>query len=319
MKPKNITRGISKEFAEAFINCALFSLYQRHRDDLIIGVRNHYLSLYYNCDSIAKIEYTKGHITCKIDKYYPEGHHYKGKDKMQKMDPADVCANYETIKANSLRKSTDEKKAQSKLYLLNNNNPDSRWYCFDVEWKKAFENQQKKIDAQFNGRFDIMAISKEKPHEVAIIELKYGSTAIGGKSGIYKHIEDFNKYQHRNYFDKLEVCDIIESQNMLGIDIPDLAMKLKAKDIQDYKFYVITLNNNVVKRNGSTPKQTMSGYLFSDRRWNCKRFSKKIVQTNFGDVADINNTIHVKFLFSDQTLDNLTINDIIEHSGYDRE
>ena len=125
MKPKKITRGISKEFAEAFINCALFSLYQRHRDDLIIGVRNHYLSLYYNCDSIAKIEYTKGHITCKIDKYYPEGHHYKGKDKMQKMDPADVCANYETIKANSLRKSTDEKKAQSKLYLLNNNNPDS--------------------------------------------------------------------------------------------------------------------------------------------------------------------------------------------------
>ena len=57
---------------------------------------------------------------------------------------------------------------------MNNNNKDSRWYCFDVEWVKAFENQQQKNEAKFNGRFDIMAISKKKPQKVALIELKYG-------------------------------------------------------------------------------------------------------------------------------------------------
>lgn len=64
------------------------------------------------------------------------------------------------------------------------------------------KNIEQKDDSKFNGQFDILAISKEKPHKVALIELKYGSGALGGKSGIHKHIEDFKKYQDKNYFDK---------------------------------------------------------------------------------------------------------------------
>jgi hypothetical protein len=46
-------------------------------------MRNDYLNLYYNCDSIAKVkyEYTGKTITCKIDKYYLDGEHHAGKDK----------------------------------------------------------------------------------------------------------------------------------------------------------------------------------------------------------------------------------------------
>jgi len=79
------------------------------------------------------------------------------------------------------------------------------------------------------------------------------------------------------------------------------------------------LNNNSEKENGSTPKQTMSGYLFNDKRWNCKRLSTKTVQTNFGDVTVKSNSLHVNFLFSTQTLTSLTINDIVEHGDYERE
>jgi hypothetical protein len=319
MKAKKITRGISKEFADAFKNCILYNLYQSHRDELLIGVRINYLNLYYNCDSIAKVEYKKGKITCEIDKYYLDGNHYKGSDKIQKIDPSEIYKNYQTIKANSNRRATDEKKTQSKLVLLNNDNRNSKWYCFDVEWEKAFENQQRKDDEKFNGRFDIIAISKQQPHRVAFIELKYGSGAIGGDSGIYKHIEDFKKYYDKNYFDKQEICDIVESQKMLGIDLPDELKNLRTKEIIGYDFYVTTLNNNVVKENGSTPKQTMSGYLFNDKRWDCKRLSKKTVQTIFGDVTDKKNSILVNFLFSKQKLDKLTINDVLEHSDYERE
>lgn len=164
-----------------------------------------------------------------------------------------------------------------------------------------------------------MAISKTKPHKVALIELKYGNGAIGGKSGIYKHSEDFKKYQDNKYFDKQEVCQIINSQELLGIDLPDSLKNLKMNDIDGYEFYVITLNNNLEKLNGSTPKQTMSGYLFNDKRWNCRKLSTKRVQTKFGDVTDKSNPLHVNFLFSTQTNNNLTINDIIEHSEYERE
>jgi len=316
---KKITRGISKDFAEAFKQSELYKLYREHKAELFIGVRNNYLNLYYNCDSIAKVEYKQLKITCEIDKYYLDSNRYTGRDKRKKIDPSEICENYETIKANSNSKATDEKKAQSKLVQLNNNNNDSKWHCFDVEWVKAFENQQQKDDAKFNGRFDIIAISKEKPHKVALIELKYGIGAIGGKSGIYKHIEDFKKYQDKDYFDKQEVIDIIESQKTLGIDVPDKLNNLQMKEIRGCEFYVITLNNNAEKENASTPKQTMAGYLFNDKRWDCKKVSTKTVQTNFGDVTDKKNSIHVNFLFSTQRLDNLAINDILEHSDYDRE
>jgi len=322
MTAKKITRGISKEFAEMFKNCNLNNLYQEHRDELFIGVRNDYLNLYYNCDCIAKITYKKRDkkIDCEIDKYYLDGIHYKSKDKEKryKIEQKEIIKHYKVIKEHSNNKETPEKKAQSKLVLLNNKNLNSNWFCIDIEYVKSFNNRAEKKKANFNGRFDIIALSKMKPHKVALIELKYGSGAIGGKSGIYKHIEDFKKYHDENYFDKQEICDIIESQKMLGIELPVELKNLHTKEISGYEFYVITLNNNVDKKNGSTPKQTMSGYLFYDKRWNCKKVSTKTVQTNFGDVTNKKNSIHVNFLFSTQTLDNLTINDILENRDYDR-
>ena len=80
---RKITRGISTEFAEAFKRCELYALYQEHKDELFIGVRNDYLNLYYNCDRIAKIKYKKRDkkIDCEIDKYYLDGKHYNSKDK----------------------------------------------------------------------------------------------------------------------------------------------------------------------------------------------------------------------------------------------
>lgn len=319
MTYKKITRGITKDFADAFLQSELNKLYNEHKNDLLIGVRNNYLNLYFNCDSIAKIEYKQGKLICELDRYYLDGNHYKGSDKTKKIEPYEVYNNYQTIKANSKSKETDEKKAQARLFLLNNNNKKSKWYCFDVEWVKAFENQQQKNIAKFNGRFDIMAISKKKPHNVALIELKYGNGAIGGKSGLFKHVEDFKKYKNKNYFNKQEVYEIIESQKMLEIAVPDELKNLQIKDIDGYKFYVITLNNNSEIENGSTPKQTMSGYLFNDKRWNCRRLSTQTVQNYFGDVTVKSNSLHVNFLFSTQTHSNLTINDIIEHSEYERE
>jgi hypothetical protein len=318
MTEKKLTRGINKEFAKAFKECILYNLYKENSNELIIGVRNNYLNLYYNCDSIAKVEYKQKKITCEIDKYYLEGTHYFGKNKRIKIAPSIIYLNYKKIKVISDGKATLEKKAQSKLVILNNNN-DSRWYCFDLEWVKAFKNLQAKKDSNFNGRFDIIAISKEAPHRVALIELKYGSRAIGGSSGIYKHIEDFVKYQENKYFDKQEIFDIIESHKLLDLDLPTELKNIKLKDIVNFEFYIITLDNNVKKMGRSNPKQTMAGYLFNDNRWNNKKVSTRTVQASYKDVTDKNNSLHVNFLFSNQTFPNITINDIIEYIDYERE
>jgi len=304
---KKLTRGIPTDFSAAFKKSELYSLYENHKDELFIGVRNNYLNLYYNCDSIAKIKYTKSSICCEIDKYYTDGKQYKIK-------PIQICEQYEEIKKQSDSKPTPEKKAQSKLVLLNNANKDTNWFCIDVEYVKSFNNQKVKKAADFNGRFDIIAISKEKPHRVALIELKYGKGAIDGASGIYKHVQDYSKFSDKGFFEshlKKEIIEIIKCQKELGIAVP---LEVPNEDnILAPDFYFITLNNNAKTKNASTPKQTMAGYLFKDKRWGCKKLSTKYcVETEFGDITKKANKFHATFLFSKATLGNIEITDIID-------
>jgi len=326
-KGKSIMRGINDELAKAFKECELYKLYEKNKDELFIGVRNNYLNLYYNCDSIAKVKYIqpKGEkgkrIVCEIDKYYIDGDNSADK----RRDPKEICSKYGAIKTRSDNKEKDnpEKKAQSKLVISNNNNEKSNWFCIDIEYIKQFNNNIEKEKANINGRFDIIAISKEQPHRVALIELKYGSGAIGGKSGIYKHIKDFIKFKEKELFEnhlKQEIIDIIKSQKAIGISVPfDISKKAK---LVGPDFFVITLNNNPEKVNGSTPKQTMAGYLFKDKnRWTCKRQSKYCIEKEFGiDVTKKNNELYVKFLFSAATHENGGIEkiiDILDENNYE--
>lgn len=315
-------RGISKSFADAFKECELYRLYGKHKDELLIGVRNNYLNLYYNCDSIAEIKYkkTKGSkdkkIVCEIDRFYIDGKHYKStdKEKLFRIEPIQIYEQYQVIKKNSDDKTTPEKKAQSKLVLLNNGNKDSNWFCIDFEYVKSFNNKKEKEEANFSGRFDIIALSKEEPHRVALIELKYGNVAIGGNSGIFKHVEDFNKFCEKGFFEghlKQEIIEIVESQKELGISVPFESPE--EVNILTPEFYFITLDNNAKKENTSTPKQTMAGYLFKDKRWGCKKLSTKYcVETDFGDITKKDNKFQATFLFSKTTLKNIGITDIID-------
>lgn len=88
---------------------------------------------------------TRQKIDCEIDKYYLDGNHYnsKNKDKRFKIEPKDICIQYEKLKSIAIRKQL-QKKAQSKLVLLNNENSQSNWFCIDVEYTKSFNNKAEK-------------------------------------------------------------------------------------------------------------------------------------------------------------------------------
>ena len=307
MKTNKLTKGVDENFVKAFQKTDLYVLYKKHSNEIFIGVCNNYLHFYYNCNSIAKVEYKKGRINCVTAKNLLRGIDIRNP---QDITSSQITKNYEQIKDNIERMPTPEKKAQSKLVLLNNANKKSKWFCIDIEWAKS----------GFSGRFDIIAISKEVPHSVALIELKYGRQAIGGKCGIRRHIKDFYKFKKNNYFEKYmkqDIVGIVKSRKMLELDLPDWLQYLTADDITKYNFYVITLDNNGETERHSTPKQTMAGYLFNSFRWGCKKLATPpSVEKIFGDVTKKSNKLQVTFLFSKQTLDNLNINDII-YGNYD--
>jgi hypothetical protein len=254
-----------------------------------------------------------------------DGIHHKSDEegKRCKPEPKDICDCYEEIKTNSNKRTTKEKKALSKLVISNNRNQDSNWFCIDVEYVKPFDNQAEKDKAGFSGRFDIIALSKEQPHRVALIKLKYGSGAIGGKSGIREIIKDFSKFREKKVYEtylKEEIIEITKSLHDLGVSLPFEFPLSESKLLSaSPEFYVITLNNNAEKAGESAPKQIMAGYLFKDKRWGCRELSSNhCVEKEFGDVTKKGNGLYVTFLFSTETVENVAINDIIDDERYER-
>lgn len=72
MKDRDSFRGalLDIHFCDAFKKTKFYTeVYQKHRDEIIIGIRDGYINLYYNCDSIAKIDY-KSPSRAYIEPYY---------------------------------------------------------------------------------------------------------------------------------------------------------------------------------------------------------------------------------------------------------
>jgi len=309
---KKITRGISDEFAsEIHKNPHLQAIYNNGKNDVIWAIRSNYVNLYYNCDSISKI---KSSLTCEINNFYLTG---KRNVKYVLKFPQEISALLDTIKRYSDSCATDEKKAQQKLFMLNNSNPKSNWFCVDIEYVKTYQNQDEKDNAKFSPRFDIIAISKTKPFKIAIIELKYGKCAYTGASGIRKHIDDFYRLKNNGFYNdnfKKELIEIVKGLKNLGVKLPAEYINICVEDFSNSpEFCFITLNDNAENERESSPHQTCAGYLFNSYKWGCKKISKNNIEKYYGDITDPkNDRLYVKFLFSNQNLENLIIADIID-------
>lgn len=295
-------------------------MYKKHTDELFIGVRDGYINIYYKCASIAEFEDKRGELLGDFSAAYC------GQNGTIKITETGFERNYDVIKqmVESVDANKYEKISQELLVLDNNNNPKSKWYCLDVEYMKSIGGKMKPW------RFDIIAISKSEPHCVALIELKYGSRAIGGESGIQKHIKDYETFLDEGGFGnylKSEIVDILKVQVNLGVDVPKEIYGIKEQDILDIpQIYIITLDNNKSSIGGSTPKMTMGGYLFKDKnKWMSKVVADNVINVKNKKYYDFEKAIEkIKptFLFSESELmvsGRLTkpIGDILDEKKYE--
>lgn len=298
-------RRIDQSFANAFKSSSLYKLYKEHTDELFLGVRDGYINLYHLCNSIAKVSLTRNGIKSEIASYYI--------DKTQKnlYDNDLIVRMFESIKVRSRNRSKLEKQAQQTLALLNNSNPLSNWFCIDVEYEKH----------NMAGRFDLIAISKNTPHRVALIELKYGTNAYGGKSGILTHVKDFSEFLKNNNYEILrkDIEGILSSLDILDVRVPNSLKGMKAENLcATPEFYFITVNSNPSKLGAASAKQTMAGYLFKKdnpkySEWHCKRHSINAVEDILEyDITEKKSPFYATLLFSDQDIESLNIDDIID-------
>lgn len=333
---KTLNRGVSVALIDAFKRSPLYALYQQHSDELFIGVRNNYLNIYYRLNNIAEVRLVgDGLISCGIHPYFLR----RSGNNNVVLTGVDIetliIDRYEAIKnlVENKKNMTSEKVAQQMLVMQNNASPSSKWFCIDVEWARSFSCQAEK-DSCISARMDIIAISKEAPHRVAVIELKYGSKSISGDAGILKHIQDFKTLKEGSihdgtridYYDGMctDICNILEAYDTLGIALPDTLKNLsKEKFAALPEFYVLTVDNNAVSWGATTPKQTMAAYLFSPNSfnylaWDCRQPARDNVQAKLGiDVLDASSALPVTFIFSKQNVTNLQVNDILEDNSYE--
>ncbi|MBQ6751529.1 MAG: hypothetical protein IJR02_12300 [Bacteroidaceae bacterium] len=332
---KTLNRGVSAALIDAFKHSPVYALYLQHPDELLIGVRNNYLNVYYRLNNIAEVRLAGDSISCGIHPYFLRRNE-KGNVVLTGNEiELYITDRYEAIKhlVENKKTTTMEKVAQQMLVMQNNASPLSKWFCVDVEWARSFNNQAEK-DSCMASRMDIIAVSKEAPHRVAIIELKYGNKVISGDSGVLKHIQDFKTFKEGSihdgcridYYEGMctDICNILKAYDALGITLPESLKNLSKEQFSSKpEFYVLTLDNNAVSWGATTPKQTMAAYLFSPnsrnyRAWGCRQPAKDNVQDKLGiDVLDASSELPVTFIFSNQTISNLHVNDILEDDRYD--
>lgn len=320
MKQNPLTglRHIDDKLIRKFKASDLYQLVQK--ENLLACIRDNAIGIYYNSDRVAKVSLSKEELKCEVSSYYLSDFYTTGIHKPSEtltVSDCEIVDNIETIIENSKVRETPEKKAQQHLIHLNNANEDSDWYCFDIEYRQS-TNKQNDIPL-FDGRFDILAISKQRPHRVAVIELKYGEGAIGGKSGIVKHIMDFRNFQNsksciHNF--EVEVPAMLKNLREIGYNVPS---SLAAGDIQindKIEFIVICLYED------ESPRGTVGGYLFDEKRphWNTKRVSKNnnaMTQLDV-DVESPTCPIKINFLFKKVVSPtDLNISDILDPKQYD--
>ena len=199
----------------------------------------------------------------------------------------------------------------------NNKNQSSDWYCFDIEYRQSTLIQ--KEEPKFTGRFDILAINK-KNYEIAIIEVKYGSKALGGESGIVKHLKDFITFNSSISCKtnlKKEIPQILSNLESLGIYVPSSLTKgsngISFGKIQ-YNFICLYEKKNT--------KGTVGAYLFNEKRerWETKEISSRNVMDDEIlkiDIESENCPIPVTFYFKKVISPmEIHINDVLNKKQY---
>lgn len=316
---KPYLRGINETLAEQFKESSMCALVRRDKD-LLACIRNNAIGIYHLADRVAMAHRNrKGELVCDVNDFYVSGKH-TGKE--HQYGAEEICAKIADIKANSLSRGTPEKNAQHTLVSKNNSNPDSEWFCVDIEYRQS-RNVQKPMCRIFDGRFDIIAVSKKAPHRIAVIELKYNSSAIAGLAGIVKHIQDFEIFSQNPVCSK-NLCSEIACQlhnlHQIGVNVPERLLETSFDFSGKIEFYVITLWDDESKQN---PKETMGRYLFNDLRENwvgetSACVSKQNAMAVTGIDVENNPPFDVKFLFKKvQSPTDFDMDDILQEKLYD--
>lgn len=330
---RKLMRGLDEKQLNEFKDSKWFEFYKRHQDELFLGIRNNYVNIYYKGMNIAKLQVSFNEATISNRYMYKN---FKGKSEYQTISFDEFKEKYKSVIKPEVEKHIEknqlwEKETQQALILKNNmncKNNKSNWVCIDMEYIKQRKNNEVYGGKTF-GRFDIIAVNKNN-FKVALIELKVGKNAIGGKSGILKHAQDWENLKKQQLFSKdidnghnclkQEIINIINNKIFLEEDYPiKQCSEENFKNIEPSFYFLICSGDMTINE----IKNEVRKYLWSEEK--CSKYNIKKVSTNNVEKVmkyDISKKgageLYCEFLFAEGQKENVNINDIIDDKNYDR-
>lgn len=260
-------RELSKDFLDNLKNSngLLHTILERVKQDhtLMLAIREGYINIYYRGGSLLKItEQSKDSFQFSFDKQYaPRGATIPSL-------PA-LVRNADDIKAwvgqfSRLKEIMDlyfskhskpEREFQQLVARENNNSTisnESEYFISDIEF----------ADSGLNARFDMLAIrwlaSQRKNGgqcRAALMEMKYGDDALGGKAGLLKHLRDIESLvrdkANENYAPFIKMIETQFSQldelNLLNFNGSKTSISLNVKDKPEVIFILANHNPRSTK------------------------------------------------------------------------
>lgn len=299
-----------------------------HRPELFLGIRNGYFNLYFRGASAGRFSFPgAGGLKIETHSKYlgTDGGDYQTISRSEFLRRLDgILDSIQNLQKSG--KGWDEKAAQQALLTANNLNPNSAWYCVDMEY---VQQRQSSREPSY-GRFDIVALSRtpdaEGRYRAALIELKVDSASYESKlpkeireqiedgtfsidrcetslgSGIVGHLADFYRFEKAGQFRQLreEICRILSNKRDIGFPVPYAEIQPDEIADQPY-FYILTLCRDI-----SSCRKTMCRYLGIDRYARLsKHNARRILGRTFLDCKNF------RFLFAPLDFPDAPVVDIL--------
>lgn len=262
IRRENYMRELSKDFLNNLKSAKglLHPILERVKQDdtLMLAIRDNYINIYYRGGSLLKVkEQGKDSYQSSFDDQYN-----KSEKKLPDLPPTIKCQDdartwvdkFPRLKEimdmyfsehNKPEREFQQLVARENNYSIISNN--SEYFISDIEF----------ADSDLNARFDMLAVrwlaSQRKNGNncrVALIEMKYGDGALGGKAGLTKHLKDIDTLisDHNKYKSLIETIELqfnqLDELGLLNFNHSDNGTKIKLSFTDKPEVIFILANHN---------------------------------------------------------------------------
>lgn len=255
-------RGLDDVFIEDLTKGKLKPILDIVNNDnsLIMEIRDNYINIYYRGGSILKLNKSGNNYHTFFDNKYSINNNYNHKvsEICNVKQISSLKETYHWVEGFPLLKQSmdifhtitvEKMEREFQQLVVRENNisksaSDTDYYIIDFEYTNS-SNRNAKFDL-IGLKWESTATERKNPSNcnIALIEMKYGDSALSGNSGILKHIKDVDNFLNKSeeYINfKSEMLKIFKQKRELGLirfsnkgnnnDVTDFSDKIKPEFI----------------------------------------------------------------------------------------